>query len=246
MPDELVAIAEAVQRAALAHDDRVVERPAQRQPVLAHGAQVLEEAVRARRRVLLDERLLRRRARQHLRADRGVVVVERVADPERARGLDVDPARARADADRVRDVDGAAPGRLRSAPGREEQRDERLGAAVDGRDLGAVHLDLEVVDPQAGGGGHQVLDRLDPGPVASDRRRVVRVDDALRRGRDALGPDAEDDARVRRGRGHREAHGLAGVKADPVEGCRLADRVLSHHAAGRGSNHSARLTVRHN
>src|SRR5688500_1462641 len=45
VPDELVTIAKAVERAALADDDGVVERAAEGQPMLAHGAEILEEAV---------------------------------------------------------------------------------------------------------------------------------------------------------------------------------------------------------
>src|SRR5262249_43002632 len=53
--DELVLVAEAVQRAAVAEHDRVVERPASRQAVLAHETEVPEEAVGPGRGELFDE-----------------------------------------------------------------------------------------------------------------------------------------------------------------------------------------------
>src|SRR2546427_4771901 len=50
VPDELVAVAQAVERPALREHDRVVERAAAREPVLPHDSQVLEKPVGARRR----------------------------------------------------------------------------------------------------------------------------------------------------------------------------------------------------
>src|SRR5439155_17747466 len=82
VPDELVTEAKAVQRRTVAEHDRVVERAAAGEAVLAHDAQVLEEAVRARRRELFHERPLGRRPREHLSPDCRMLVVERVADAE--------------------------------------------------------------------------------------------------------------------------------------------------------------------
>src|SRR4030095_5523571 len=109
---ELVAIPQPVQRAALADDDRVVERAAERPAVLPQEAEVLEEAVGPGRRVLVDERLFGRRPRQDLGADRRMVVVQRVADPELGGRDDLQPAIAVAYADRVLDGDGPPPGSL--------------------------------------------------------------------------------------------------------------------------------------
>src|SRR6267143_3306122 len=52
---ELVAVTEAVEGVALADDDRVVERAAERAPALAQETEILEKAVGARGRVLGDE-----------------------------------------------------------------------------------------------------------------------------------------------------------------------------------------------
>src|SRR5712692_7937396 len=92
--DELITIAEAVEDAALAEDHGVLERTAARQPLPPHLAEVLEEAVGARGREVLDEHSLAGRARERERPDGGMVVVERVADAERVRGRDVDPSPA--------------------------------------------------------------------------------------------------------------------------------------------------------
>jgi len=62
--------------------------------------------------------------------------------------------------------------------------------------ISAVHTNVEVVDAEAGRRRHEVLDGLDANAVPTDRRRVVRIDDALGRRRDRLAvlADAEDDA----------------------------------------------------
>src|SRR5438445_3368429 len=127
---ELVAVTEAVQGAVLADDDRVVERAAERAPALAQEAEILEEAVGARRRVLGDERLLGRRPGQDLRADGRVLVVERVGDAERVGRHDLDPAAAGAGADRMRDADGSLARALRRAAGGLPEAHERPWAAA--------------------------------------------------------------------------------------------------------------------
>ena len=230
MPHELVAEAKAVQRRAVAEHDRVVERAAAGQAVLPHDAQVLEKAVRARRRELLDERPLGRRPREHLGPDRRVLVVERVADPQRVRWCDLDPAPAAAHSERTRDRQGLPQlGLLRAAGGR-EQRHERLRAPVQRRDLGAVHLDVQVVDAEPGRGGHEVLDRLDAGAVHPQRRRVVRVDDAVDRRGDPLAGrlDPEHDARIRGTRCERDAGDLTRMEPDTLDADRPANGVLAH------------------
>ena len=232
--DELVAIAQPVERRGLADDDRVVERAAERAPTLSQEAQIFQEAVRARRRVLGDERLLRRRPGQHLRADDRMLVVERVGDAERLGGDDLDPAAIATGADRMRDADRAKPRALLHATRREHHLHERLGAAVGRGQLGAIHADLEVVDPEAGRRRHEVLDGLDARPVLADRRRVVGIDDALghRGDRVATLADAEDDAGVRGRGGEHHTNRLARMQPNTFQADRLPDGVLSHDRVG--------------
>src|SRR2546425_5300493 len=154
--------------------------------VLAHQAEILQEAVRAGGGELLDEHALARRAGERLGADRGMVVVERVADAERLGGDDLDPAPTAAHPDRVGDLDGPAWRRLLGAPRRRQQSDERLGATVPGGDFRAVDLDVEVVDAEPGRRGHEVLHRLNPRPLAPDGRRVMGVGHRLRAGGNRL------------------------------------------------------------
>ena len=207
--DELVAVAELVQDAALADDDRVVERAALGEAVLPEVPHVLQEPVGAGGGELLDEHVLRRLARDRLRADHGMGAVERVADAKHVAGDDLEPAGIGADPDRLVDDERLPTGRQGHAAGRVEQRDEGSRAAVDRRDLGPVDPDLEVVEPQAGRRGHQVLDRLDPCPVDAEGGRVVGVHHARGErgdGRLVTG-DAEDDAAVGAGGGEGDPRG---------------------------------------
>src|SRR6266850_2414653 len=230
VPDELIAVAQAGQRAPVAEHDRVVQGASPRQAVFPHEPEVLQEAVGARRREVLDERPLGRRPRQDLRPDRRVLVVERVADAERVRWNDLHPSAVVADPERARNRQRPQPRRLLDAAGEREQRHERLGASVERRDLGPVHLDLEIVDAEPRDGRHQMLDRLDPRAVHADRGRVVRVDDAVGSRRDPLtrGACPEHDARVSGCRTESDPGDLARVEADTFDADRLANRMLSH------------------
>src|SRR3989449_1685511 len=73
VPDELVAVAQAVERPALREHDRVVERAAAREPVLPHDSQVLEKPVGARRGDVLDEGALRDRKSTRLNSSHGYI-----------------------------------------------------------------------------------------------------------------------------------------------------------------------------
>ena len=231
VPDELVAIAELVQHAALADDDRVVERAALRQAVPAQLIDVLQEAVGPGRRELPDERFFCRLARNHLGSDGRMGAVKRVADAERVAGEDLEPAGLGADADRPADDERLAPGAKRHAAGRAQQRDEGLGAAVGCRNFGSIHLDVEVVDAESRGRGHEMLDRLDARAVRAERGRVMGVDDARRqrRDRDRMADDVEQNPRVRAGRRDDDLRGPPRVKSDPFEGDLFLDRLLEGH-----------------
>jgi hypothetical protein len=160
-----------------------------------------------------------------------VVVVECVADAEGVARHDAHPPRAAADVDRVRQLDRAPARRLRLASGVRQQCHEGFGAAVGRGYLGAVHLDAEVVDAEAGRGRHEVLDRLDSRPALSDGRGVVRIDDTLGRSRDriAVGTDAEDDAGVGRSGCQGQPGRLARMKPNSLQRHRLPDSLLAHY-----------------
>ena len=228
--DELVAVAEPVQRAAIAEHDRVVERAPARQTVLPHEPEVAEEAVRPGRGELLDERPLARRPGEDLRPDRRVVVVQRVADPQRVRRHDVNPPPGAAHSKRARKRQHPAARGLLLAARERQQRHEGLRAAVERGDLGPVHLDLDVVDAEPGRRRHEVLDGLDARRVQAQGRRVVRVDDALGPCRNPLAGCAhlEHDACIRRRGGDGDTGDLARVQADSFDTDRLSNGVLTH------------------
>src|SRR2546429_4499674 len=124
VPDELVAVAQAVERAAVREHDRVVERAAAREAVLPHEPEVLEEPVGARRGDVLDEGALRGGGPgQDPRGDGRVIRIARVADAERWRGEDVDPAPVAPDAGRVGQRERPSARRLLIPSGGGEQRD---------------------------------------------------------------------------------------------------------------------------
>ena len=106
-----------------------------------------------------------------------------------------------------RSIDQAsgAGGRARRCPARGEGLDERPARAVAAGGLGGVDLDQAVVDPQAGQGGHDVLDHLDDGLALAGWSSAAGGGSTLRDvGRDRrpagqVGAD-EDDAGVGAGR----------------------------------------------
>lgn len=118
-----------------------------------------------------------------------------------------------ADADRVVYHQRAPRRRLLSAPGPDQERNERASAAIEGGDLSPFYFDVQVVDAEARRCGQEVFHRLNARAVPPDGRGVVGIAHALRGGGDALGMPvfAEDDPRVRRRRRHRHASGLAGM-----------------------------------
>jgi hypothetical protein len=119
---------------------------------------------------------------------------------------------------------------LLSAARAREERHEWLGTAVDGGNLDAVDLDAEVVDAEPGRRGHEVLDRLHPRPVLSHGRRIVRIDDALRRcgNRVAVAGHVEHDAGIRGSGTEGDPARLAGMKPHTVQTDLLPGRPLVH------------------
>ena len=97
-----------------------------------------------------------------------------------------------------------------------QQDHERRRAAVEDRDLGAVHLDEHVVDAEGQERRQEVLDRADGEAVAQERRRVVLRADVREGGgdRDAHVRADEADAVLGRRGPQAQAHRAARVKPD--------------------------------
>ncbi len=231
--DELVAVAEArVQHSAPADDHGVLEGAAAGEAVVAQRLHVLEEAVRPGAGHLLHEHLLGAGERGCLRPHGRVIHVQRVAHAEVVRGQDLEPALVVAHADRLGDQQGAPRRHERRLARRVEQRDERLGAAVHGRDFLALDLHQEVVDPQRRGRRHQVLDGSNAGPVHAERRGEAGVHDGVVAGGNegAMGiGGAEDDAAVSRSGRESDLRGLARMEPDAFCCYPFPNRQLKVH-----------------
>ena len=80
-----------------------------------------------------------------------------------------------ANLDRRQDLQVATRGRQRRDPSGIDSGGEVRGRPVHDRSLGAVDLDDRVVDPEAGEGGHQVLDRRDTGALGGLATTVANI-----------------------------------------------------------------------
>ena len=113
VPHELVVEAQGiVEHARVADDDRVLERSSKGEPLLAHHLDLLEEAERARRRNLLDERLLRQPNRSRLVAKHRMVERDAVSDLEVIRRVERDPLVSARQRDRLKHLE--VPARVRN------------------------------------------------------------------------------------------------------------------------------------
>src|SRR5205823_7963373 len=143
--DELVAEAQrSVHHAALVEDDAVLDRAAARQAGRAQLVDVLEEAVRARRRDLLEEAVVLVVKVERLPPDAGVLEVDLVLDDEAVGGNDADALLAVDDFDRLRNAQDRDLGVELADAGGVDEVHEREGAAVNDGDLGAVDDDVDV------------------------------------------------------------------------------------------------------
>jgi hypothetical protein len=93
-----------------------------------------------------------------------VIEIDGEADLEAVEGLEAGELVAVLDHHRALDADEALRAILLFDAGGLDQEDEGSGAAVHDRHLGGAHIDVGVVDAEAGEGRQQVLDR-------GDRRR---------------------------------------------------------------------------
>jgi hypothetical protein len=132
-----------------------------------------------------------------------------------------------------------------------DQDHERRGAAVEHRDLGAVHLHPRVIDAERPQGRQQVLHRVDRHPVARQRRRVVEPGQVLEGGGDLDADIGADEANAVLGGGRLqvEPDRLPRVETDPgaadgsLECSALAHGVVSVLAPEESKVHTG--TPRH-
>ncbi|MOA06272.1 hypothetical protein D3C78_1259030 [compost metagenome] len=125
----------------------------------------------------------------------------------------------------------------------QQEHEGRRGAVENGHFLGR-DVDVQIVQPQAGDGRHQVLDRVHLGPALANRRGHARVRHRMRGDRDIdrLGQiDApKHNARVGGSGAQGQLHALAAVQAhahstgNGLEGALLQHmRILSSPAMSR-------------
>ena len=233
VPHELVGPAEAVavEHAALVHHHGVVEIAAAGETVAPQGLYLVEEAEGARPTDLALEALsAQRESLECLATDGGMGVVDGVADPERATGIDADRPLAIANLDGLADAHPPALGSLVEDAGGADQEDEGCRTPVHHRDLGPVDLDAHVVDAQAVEGGEQVFDGADRRVAAAESGGVGRGRHGprLRGNLDGMRQVGahEDDSRVRPGRVQGQLDGLTRVKSDARTRDLLCDGTL--------------------
>ena len=161
--DELVLEPQRVEDAGLPEHDRVLERAAERQALLAQHLDFLQEAERPRRRDLVHERLLIHVHRLLLVTEERVVEADRVGDAEAIGREERDALVALLNLDLTKDLDRLARHTEVLHARVLNQVDPGGGAAVHDRHFGVIELDERVVDPQGAQGREQVLDRFDRG-----------------------------------------------------------------------------------
>jgi len=88
------------------------------------------------------------------------------------------------DRDGLADLQEGLRSELAPEAGVTQQLNEGERAAVHDGNFGSVQVDLNVVHAHPRQGGHDVLDRLDRGPVLGDRGRVMGICDIFGAGRD--------------------------------------------------------------
>ena len=177
-----------------------------------------------------------------------MVVVERVADAETRR-----TARSGASGSRRRRGSGAsmaraAAARRAAAPRRVQQLDERLGAAVHRRDLGAVDSTSRLSMPRPAAAAircSMVRTRAPKPPTVVAECVSTTFSGAA--GISVPSGGAEEDAGVGRGGGERHLDRLSGMKADALESDRPPDGLLAHpHARDRSKRGATAETASRN
>jgi len=240
VPDELVLEAQlVVEDARLADHHRVLEAAAEREAALAQHLDLAEEAERAGGGDRLGEAARRHAQREGLVAQQRVIEADRVADLEVVGGSQARALRAVHHLDLLADLDVQARHGEGPQPRLMQQHHEGSGAAVEDRNLGAVHLDPHVVDAQPRERREQVLDGADRDAGAAQGGRVVLAPDVRQRGRD-LDADVgarEADTVLGRGGEKAQAHGPSRMEPDAGTGdlapqCSTIDHADRHSRGG--------------
>ncbi|SPA45666.1 conserved hypothetical protein [Cupriavidus taiwanensis] len=234
---ELVAVAQflVVEHAVLVQHDRVVQAAAARQAHFAQGLDLVRKAEGAGAGNLAHVAGVGEIDREGLAGlvDRRVAEVDGERQLEAEERLQPRQLVAFAHFHRLLHADEGLGRILLLDASRLQQEHERRRAAVHDRDFLGVDVDIEIVDAQAGAGGHQVLDGGNARASLLQHRRQARVADG-RSGHgnlDGLGQvDAsEDDAGTRRRRTQRQRDLAAGVQADANGLHKGFDRALFEH-----------------
>src|SRR6266498_1731144 len=236
VPHELVAEAQGPGNdAALVEDDRVVKTASPRQPASAHRLDVAGETKRPGRRDTRRVLLRADRHRQALAADDRVRKIDLVGNGQSGPvRLERHAAVTANDRDGARERERTHPRRLSLETGGVEEAHEGKRRAVQDRDLRSFDLDQAVVQALAGRRGKRVLDRPDGDTARGNRRGIVegrRGREARRNSRTGMIESHEDESMVRRRRPEMRAHGMTGMKADPLDrNCGAQSRLRSQIA----------------
>ena len=162
MPHELVVEAQrVVQHAGVADDNRVLERAAEREALLAHPLHFLQETEGARGRDVVDERVFRQPDSARLVAQQRMVERDAVGHLEMVRRIDRNALVAARQRERLENLQVAPRGWQPLDAGLMNQVDERGRAAVHDRHFRGVQFDDDVVDAEADERRQQVLDGAD-------------------------------------------------------------------------------------
>src|SRR6266545_3672991 len=233
VPHELVAEAQGPGNdAALVEDDRVVKAASTRQPASAHRLDVAGETKGPGRRDTRCVLLRADRHRQALAADDRVRKIDLVGNGQSGPvRLERHAAVAANDLDRAREREGAHPRRLSLEAGGVEEAHEGERRAIQDRDLRSFDLDQAVVQALAGRRGKRVLHRPDGDTARGNRRGIVEGRcgcEPRGNSRPGMIESHEDESMVRWGRSEMRAHGMAGMKSDPLDrNCGAQSRLRS-------------------
>ena len=163
MPGKLVGPTQLVlDHAVFPDDERVLVGGTLAEALAAEVLRLGLEAERARAGNLVAERVRRHVHREVLRARSGVAVVERVRDGETVGGGERDEGHvtARVDEHRPAQLERVPIRVLLDEVGPLQQLEEGPRRPVHSGALGPAQLHLEIVDPQRGAAGEEVLDGM--------------------------------------------------------------------------------------